>query len=79
MCFLQDVRVTQVQLDDLFALRSAVKDGEGSEAEVIKRLSQSSHWGWTAMAPESKVLWVVDMGERTLAIAQSVVHQLIDV
>ena len=49
--------VTQVQLDDLFALRSAVKDGEGSEVEVIKRLSQSSHWGWTAMASESKVLW----------------------
>ncbi len=79
MCFLQDVRVTQVQLDDLFALRSAVKDGEGSEAEVIKRLSQSSHWGWTAMALESKVLWVIDMGDRTLAIAQSVVHQLVDV
>ena len=71
MCFLQDVRVTQVQLDDLFALRSAVKDGEGSEAEVIK--------GWTAMALESKVLWVIDMGDRTLAIAQSVVHQLVDV
>jgi hypothetical protein len=79
MYFLQDVCVTQVQLDDLFALRSAIKDGEGSEAEVIKRLSQSSHRGWTAMAPESKVLWVVDMGERTLAIAHSVVHQLVDV
>src|SRR4030095_1712799 len=29
--FLHDVRVTQVQLDELFALLSAVKDGEVSE------------------------------------------------
>jgi hypothetical protein len=44
-CFLQDVRFTQVQLDDLFALRSVVKDGEGSEAEAIKRLLRLPHWG----------------------------------
>jgi len=56
-----------------------VKDGEGSEAEVINRFSQSPHWGWSAVAPESKVFWVVDMGERILAIVQSVVHQLVDV
>jgi hypothetical protein len=74
-----DVRVSQVQRDDLFALHSTVKDGEGSEAEVINRFSQSPHWGWSAVAPESKVFWVVDMGERILAIAQSVVHQLVDV
>src|SRR5207302_1521713 len=37
--FLHDVRVTQVQLDELFALLSAVKDGEMSEVEAITRLS----------------------------------------
>jgi hypothetical protein len=38
---LHDVRVTQVQLDELFALLSAVKAGEVSEAEAIQRLSRS--------------------------------------
>jgi hypothetical protein len=42
--FLHDVRVTQGQLDELFALLSAVKDGELSEAKAIKRLSRSPHW-----------------------------------
>src|SRR4029450_10663667 len=41
---LHDVRVTQVQLDELFALLSAVKTGEGSEAQALKRLSRSPHW-----------------------------------
>jgi len=38
--FLHDVRVTQVQLDELFALLSAVKAGEVSEAKAIQRLSR---------------------------------------
>src|SRR5713101_6636696 len=38
--FLHDVRVTQVQLDELFALLSAVKTGEVNEAEAITRLSR---------------------------------------
>ena len=42
--FLPDVRVTQVQLDELYARLSAVKEGNVSEAEAIKRLSHSSHW-----------------------------------
>src|SRR5215471_4507 len=35
---LHDVRVRQVQLDELFALLSAVKNGEVSAAEAIERL-----------------------------------------
>src|SRR5262249_40863420 len=35
---LHDVQVRQVQLDELFALLSAVKDGTVSEAEAIERL-----------------------------------------
>ena len=42
--FLHDLHVDQVQLDELFALLSAVKDGEVTEAEAIKRLSRSPHW-----------------------------------
>jgi hypothetical protein len=40
---LHDVRVRQVQLDELFALLSAVKAGEVSEAEAIERLERSPH------------------------------------
>src|SRR5262249_6098151 len=77
--FLHDVRVTQVQLDELFALLSAVKAGEVSEAEAITRLSRSPHWVWTAMAPVTKLLLTIDSGDRTLAMAQRVVHQVVHV
>jgi hypothetical protein len=42
--FLRDVRVPQVQLDELFALLSGVKAGEVSEGEAFNRLSHSPHW-----------------------------------
>src|SRR5262245_36728741 len=54
--FLHDIRVTQVQLDELFALLSAVKAGEVSETEAVERLSRSPHWVWAALDPESKLL-----------------------
>ena len=68
--FLHDVRVTQVQLDELYALLSAVKDGEISAAEAIERLERSPQWVWVAMDPESKLLLALDVGDRTLAMAQ---------
>ncbi len=77
--FLHDVRVTQVQLDELFALLSAVKDGEMSEAEAITRLSRSPQWVWAAIDPVTKLLLTINVGDRTLAMAQSVVHQVVQV
>jgi IS1 family transposase len=77
--FLHDVRVRQVQLDELFALLSAVKNGEVSEAEAIERLERSPHWVWVAMDPESKLLLGLDVGDRTLAMAQRFVHQVAQV
>src|SRR5256712_4708003 len=77
--FLHDVRVTQVQLDELYALLSAVKAGEVSEAEAITRLSRSPHWVWAAIDPVTKLLLTIDVGDRTLAMAQSVVHQAVEV
>jgi IS1 family transposase len=77
--FLQDVRVRQVQLDELFALLSAVKEGEVSEAEAIERLERSPRWVWVAMDPESKVLLAIDVGSRTLAMAQRLVHHVVQV
>ena len=76
---LHDVRVRQVQLDELFALLSAVKDGAVSAAEAIERLERSPSWVWVAMDPESKLLLTIDVGDRTLAMAQRMIHQVVQV
>ena len=76
---LHDVRVRQVQLDELFALLSAVKAGEVSEAEAIERLERAPQWVWAAMDPESKLLLALDVGDRTLAMAQRMVHHVAQV
>jgi transposase-like protein len=77
--FLRDVAVAQVQMDELFALLSAVKDGEVSESQAIKRLSRSPNWVWIAMGPVCKLILAVDLGDRTLAMAQRLVHQVTEV
>jgi hypothetical protein len=74
--FLHDLHLTQVQLDELYAVLSALKAGTVSEDEAIERLSRSPHWVWVALAPESKLLLMIDVGERSLAMAQCVVHQV---
>src|SRR5215813_7153136 len=76
---LHHVRVRQVQLDELFALLSAVKDHEVSAAEAIARLERTPQWVWVAMAPESKLVLAIDVGARTLAMAQHVVHHVAQV
>jgi IS1 family transposase len=76
---LHDVRVQQVQLDELFALLSAVKDNEVSAAEAIERLERSPQWVWVAMDPESKLLLTIEVGDRTLAMAQRAVHHVAQV
>jgi IS1 family transposase/transposase-like protein len=77
--FLHHVRVTQVQLDELYALLRAVKDGEVSEAEALQRLARSPRWVWVAIDPVTKLLLALDVGDRTLAMAQRVVHQVVQV
>jgi len=76
---LHDVRVTQVPLDELYALLRAVKEGDVSEAEARTRLSRSPHGVWVAIDPVSKLLLALDVGDRTLAMAQHVVHQVVQV
>jgi hypothetical protein len=76
---LHDVEVRQVPLDELFALLSAVQDGKVSEAEASERLEHAPQWGWAAMDPERKRLRALDVGNRTLAMAQRVVHQVVQV
>jgi hypothetical protein len=54
--FLHDLQITQVQLDELFAVLSAVKAGQTSDAEALQRLEHSPLWVWGAIDPESKLL-----------------------
>jgi len=77
--FLCDLHLEQLQLDELYAVVRDCKAGAISDDEAIQRLERSPAWVWTAMAPQSKLLVVVDIGSRTLAIAQRVVHQVTQV
>jgi IS1 family transposase len=77
--FLCELHVTQLQLDELYAVLSAVKEGTMREAKAIKRLSRSPHWVWVAIDPVTKLLVAIDVGERTLAMAQRFVHHVTQV
>ena len=74
--FLCDLHLEQLQLDELYAVLRDLKAGKISDDEAITRLERSPSWVWTAMDPTSKLLVVVDVGGRTLAMAQRVVHQV---
>jgi IS1 family transposase/transposase-like protein len=75
--FLCNVHVNQLQLDELYAVLRGVINGEISEDNAIKRLERSRHWVWTVLDPESKLLVATAIGPRTLAMAQRVVHQVV--
>src|SRR5215467_2256131 len=77
--FLCDVHVEQLQLDEVYAVLRDLKAGEINADEAIARLERAPSWVWTAMDPTSKLLVVVDIGNRTLAMAQRVVHQVVQV
>src|SRR4029453_7156567 len=53
--------------------------GEVSEQQAIQRLSRSLHWVWVGMDPVCKLILAVDVGERTLALTQRLVHQVVRV
>src|SRR5712691_3893378 len=74
--FLCDLHLEQLQLDELYAVLRARKAGAISDETAIKRLERSPAWVWTVMDPKSKLLVMVDVGSRTLAMAQRVVHQV---
>jgi len=74
--FLRDVKVNHVQLDELFAVLSAGKTGQGSDIETSVPCSRAPHWVWAAIDPVNKLLLALDVGERTLERAQRLVHQV---
>jgi len=77
--FLREVHVDHVQLDELCALLSEGKAGQGSEAAAVEPLQCSPSWVWVAMDPVSKLLLALEVGERTLAMAQRVVPHVVQV
>jgi hypothetical protein len=77
--FLCAVHVKQLQLDELYAVIRALKAGELSADDAIKRLEGTRPWVWTAMEPGSKLLLAIAVGPRTLEMAQWVVHQVVGV
>jgi IS1 family transposase len=75
--FLCDLHLEQLQLDELYAVLRDFKAGEINDDEALSRLERAPSWVWTVMAPTSKLLVVVDIGSRTLAMAHRVVHQVV--
>jgi IS1 family transposase len=73
--FLCEVHVKQLQLDELYAVIRALKTGEISEKTALKRLEGARCWVWTAIDPVSKLLLAIEVGPRTLEMAQYVVHR----
>jgi IS1 family transposase/transposase-like protein len=76
---LHDVQVRQVQLDELFALVSEGEKPQDREAEAREHVQRSPAWIWVAMDPVSKLLLAIDLGQRTLAMAQRLVHHVVQV
>ena len=74
--FLCEVPVKQLQLDELYAVLRGVKDGEIGDDKALKRLERCRHRVWTAIDAQSKLLVAINIGPRTLAMAQRVVHQV---
>src|SRR5262245_57584184 len=77
--FLCNIHLEQLQLDELYAVLRDLKAGTIGDEEAIQCLERSPYWVWTAMDPQSKLLVVVEVGSRTLAMAQRVVHQVTEV
>src|SRR5262249_9056458 len=73
---LHDVHVTHVQLDELCAWVSELKMGHVRAPETNEPSPHSPAWVWAAIDPVSKLLLALDVGGRTLAMAQRLVHHV---
>jgi len=71
----RELAVEQVQLDELFGLIRAVEQGEVGRQEAIEQLDRP--WLWVAMDPVSKFWLTTELGPRTTALAQRLVHQVV--
>ena len=67
---MHNLHLSQVQMDELYALLSGMRDEEGK---------RQCCWIWTAMDPFSKLLVAVAVGDRSLEMAQQLVHTVVSV
>lgn len=70
--FIHDLELTQVQVDELWALLGRRdSDEEGGAKQRGKR------WVWAGMDPESKLMLGYVIGDRSLACAQLLIHIIV--
>ena len=74
--FLCDVHVAQLQLDELYAVLRGLREGRISEEQARKSLEPGCPWVWTAVDPVSKLLLTIEVGPRTVEMAQRVMHRV---
>lgn len=70
--FIHDLHLTQVQVDELWALVGSGPEGAPPQADSAHRHAHA--WVWAAIDPVSKLLVATIVGDRSLASAQSLIH-----
>jgi IS1 family transposase len=72
----RELELEQVQMDELFGIIRAIQAGAMSQEVAIEQLDRP--WLWTAMDPVSKFWLATVVGPRTTAMAQRLVHQVVN-
>ncbi len=72
---IRDLHLSQVQVDELWALVQSWGQDEEASAEPKTRRSQS--WVWAGIDPDSKLLLATVVGGRTLQYAQLLIHAIV--
>jgi len=67
---LHDLHLTEVQMDELYALLSEMRGEEGERGRC---------WVWAAIDPLSKLVLALEVGDRSLDVAQRLVHGVVSV
>jgi IS1 family transposase len=76
---LHELHVTQVQPDELYVLLGAKKEKSEVEEGTSRREKRRHCWLWGAIDAESKLLLAVEIGDRSLQVAQRVAHTVVTV
>jgi transposase-like protein len=70
---IHDLQLTQVQVDELWALVQSW----GEEPGAAPRLQRRQRWVWAAIDPISKLLLGTVVGDRSLVYAQLLIHAVV--
>lgn len=70
---MQNLEVSQVQMDELWALLGRQDVDDKGQKQRAKR------WVWTAIDPESKLWLAYVIGDRSQALAQRLVHAVVEI